>query len=136
MFRNSKSKYVFFIAVLLVIALAVGVSALLRGQPSVSAASHQQWEYLTVHYSQLTLDYEAENPIELVYSNDQLYDITLFGELICPDAFAFDQSCDDLFRGQAYYLNLWGNDGWELININDKSDQYTYSVEMIFKRLR
>ncbi len=50
---------------------------------------------------------------------------------MCPES-----PCSDLFRGRAYYLNLWGNDGWELISVNDKSTEYMYMIEMIFKRPR
>ncbi len=124
------------IIALVVIVLAgfgvVGVKTDLFGYTSIRAADRQRWEYLTVSYSQL--DWEGDdNQTEIVYSNDPAYDQALFGELICPDL--FDDSCEDLFRGMAYYLNLWGNDGWELVSVVDKSTSM-YSVEMIFERPR
>ena len=139
MLHSNWSKYIIVLSVALVTALGVvGISTAFGGREIVEAASRQQWEYLTVHYSQYT-DYSegAEDPIEVVFSNDLVYDVALYGDLICQAGiFDADGSCIGLFRGQAYYLNLWGNDGWELVNINDKSTQYTYSVEMIFKRPR
>lgn len=94
----------------------------------------QGWEYLTVQYSQLDL-FLDEGLIEVVQSNDPLYDQQLFSELICKDILSEEnKQCAENFRGMAYYLNLWGQEGWELLSVVDKSDQYTFSVEIILKR--
>jgi len=129
MFRAARVMAPIAIALVGLVVAVVGSS--FPGQTLVEAADRQQWEYLTVSYSQLAMLEE-----ELVNSNDPAYDQALFGELICPDPFGFDDSCKDLFRGQAYYLNLWGNDGWELVSVIDKSTEMIYSAEMIFKRPR
>jgi len=97
----------------------------------------QEWEYLTVNYSQAdSYVKEGNGRYEWVSSNDFMYDLALFGDYICnpfSDTDSFEE-CDAKFQGQAFYLNLWGEDGWELVSVNDKSTSYIYSVEMIFKR--
>lgn len=124
----------------LVVVLLVVIAGLLGFQQAKAMGGPllaQRWEYLTVSYTQdRNYDDDAEETyyIEDVISNDRAYDVELFGDLICRNRYSSEGACKELFRGQAYYLNLWGNDGWELIDLTDRSDQLNYSVEMIFKR--
>jgi len=110
----------------------------LQGGSASSAGSRQQWEYLAVQYNQHTT-MDTSEPFEYVSSSDPEYDRRIFGNVMCT-SFGFNSAdlrdCISKFRGLAYYLNLWGNDGWELVNANDKSSEYAFSLELIFKRPR
>lgn len=99
----------------------------------------QLWEYLTVQYSQVDLDPYDEFRSELVQSNDPAYDARLISEYLCNDPFGFEspiEECYEKFKGQAFFLNLWGNDGWELISATSTSSNIQYTIEMVFKRPR
>lgn len=97
----------------------------------------QQWEYLTAVYSQLPGNLPTDTPFaEFVQTNDPAYDQQLFGDLICAAKNPRDGTCRELLRGEAYYLNLWGNDGWELVNLINVSTSEIYRVEMVFERPR
>ena len=96
--------------------------------------SAQAWEYLTVNYSQIGYAGSEDFPLmEFVYSDDPVYDTALFGEYAC-DVGELGPECAAKFKGQAYYFDLWGRDGWEVISVIDKSTSDMYAVEMLLKR--
>jgi len=97
-----------------------------------------RWEYLTFNYSQGNTFEDERRPYELAYSNDLFYDVALFGVDACLEEELFSDQVNcwaDNFRGLDYFLDTYGNDQWELISLVDKSTEYSYRVEAIFKRL-
>ncbi len=73
MLHNNKLRYIYIpVVVLLASVVTAGIVSLLGVRPGVEAADRQQWEYMTVHYSQF--DTGDENPTEYVFSNDPAYD--------------------------------------------------------------
>lgn len=120
---------------LLITFLMAFYGAFLRPTGTVEAEVQdltQAWEYLNFHYGQADADRDGKRQ-EWGYTDDPLYDITLFGEPSECDE--FDEDCAEKeFMGSFYYLNAIGAEGWELTSLIDKSTQYIYSLEMIFKR--
>lgn len=114
--------------------------------PSMSTAipvvTPTQWEYLTINYSQYT-NY-AENPInprfEIVTVDQEPY-ASLFSAILyagCNNVagdFAAESNCaSGNFKGREYFLNVLGQDGWELIQVDNQSSEFEYQVDMLFKR--
>ena len=110
--------------------------ALMLVIPSVSSqpdGNWTRWEYLSVQYSQLDLMGNGERA-EFVMPDREPY-VSEFSQLSGGDCGEFDTECLVAnFRGRAYYLGLLGQDGWELINLDNNSTEFTYEIEMIFKR--
>ena len=96
-----------------------------------------RWEYLTVNYSQITYFID---PYELVTADQEPYESQFLAILYegCDglDNFSSEQrNClSGNFKGREYFLNLIGQDGWELIQIDNQSSQYTYKIDILFKR--
>jgi len=101
-----------------------------------------RWEYLTVIYAQSTN--LADNP------NNDLYELVTADQEPYASQFSaiLYEGCDGLdnfiyeeinclsgnFKGREYFLNLIGQDGWELIQIDNYISQYTYKIDILFKR--
>ena len=132
--------------VLLIVVVGVGIMlpyvAPPRGATPTPSGPTSQWEYLTVNYTQST-NY-AENPnndrYELVTADQEPYAsqfITILYEGcdgIAGD-FSAEMNCvSGNFKGREYFLNLLGQDGWELVQVDNQSSQYTYQVELLLKR--
>lgn len=87
------------------------------------------WEYLILSYTQYDTDFDG-NLVELVIPSRPEYT-----HLAMPSC--LEEDClEDIFQGLDYYLDVFGLDGWELVTLIDKSTQYSYRVELIFKRQR
>jgi hypothetical protein len=85
-----------------------------------------QWEYLTVHYSQMV--------IERVSADHEPY-MTSFHEAAYGTCEESDVNCIyALTKGRMYYLDILGTDGWELILVENNSTANEYSIDMILKR--
>jgi len=105
----------------------------IKATPQTARTSTQTsataWEYMMVQYSQVRSFDGDDNPLEFVIFD--LLEYTL----------EFDNGCDvtdsvcrsQNFQGLSYYMNEVGDDGWELISINNTSSS-SYSVELFFKR--
>ena len=115
--------------------LVSALAPILNTKAAEPTMAKQQWEYLTTVYSQLPGNLPTDIPFaEFVQTNDPAYDQQLFGDLVCTAKNPRDGTCRKLLRGEAYYLNLWGNDGWELVSFVNVSTSEMYRVEMVFKR--
>lgn len=109
---------------------------------SIPTSFATRWEYLTVNYSQSTNF--AENPsndrYELVSADQEPYMSQFLAILYegcdgIDDTFTEEMNCvSGNFKGREYFLDLLGQDGWELIQIDNQSSQYTYQIDMLFKR--
>jgi len=93
----------------LIITIILFVVSTAKSQSTVSGT---QWEYLTFQYMQI------QGVGELVTVDTEPY-MTEFGS--------------GGSNGRKYYLDILGNDGWELIDLDNTSSS-TYSVDMVFKR--
>jgi hypothetical protein len=106
-----------------------------------------QWEYLSVDYGQHTIlgtqyDINAEvSRYELVDVADpygsMFLDLLTKGCTITKDIL-FDteaQTCiGKNFIGREFVLSVLGKDGWELVAFDNHSTEYSYQVDMLFKR--
>jgi hypothetical protein len=109
-----------------------------------------QWEYLSVDYSQNQIigtqfDVTAEvTRFETISTSMEPY-TTNFASTITDGCTIKDatslfldtdvQKCvGKNFKGRDYFLQELGNDGWELINLDNQSTEYTYHLDLIFKR--
>ncbi len=102
-----------------------------------------QWEYINLDYSQHKT-YDADVPLYEVLIIDEPYESALYRILgkgcsvySYPDILfnPETQKCAGKnFKGREYFFNVLGQDGWELISIENTSDQYNYSVDAVFKR--
>lgn len=105
-------------------------------------AAPTQWEYLSVSYSQFQTDMgNLSSPRYEIIAVDtepyatQFADMMFEGCDMGSSGFPVDTDCMvDNFQGRQYYLNLLGQDGWELIQVDNQSTEFTYQVEMLFKR--
>jgi len=89
------------------------------------------YEYLTMSYTQNDLDFDY-NIEEFIIFSDLEYQEQIAGELLGCE---FEPQCTEQnSHGLAYYLNSLGNEGWELRSLIDKSDEYTYKIEIVFIR--
>lgn len=106
-------------------------------KPASQEFTGTKWEYLTLDYSQLgSFDpgIDGTKRYEIVLADKVPYKDT-FIQASYGDCKSDDDACKiALFKGREYYLDLLGADGWEMIAFNNLSSQYTYQVEMIFKR--
>jgi hypothetical protein len=107
---------------------------------ALNAPSVLSWEYQILQYVQLSplgadLTGDGETPMEFVTVDRSDY-ATQFAMNCGGNIFdATDAKCiQDHFKGLSYYIGVLGADGWELLDINDKSDSTSYSVELFFKR--
>jgi hypothetical protein len=130
---RSKKLQLLGIFIIVLTAINIGI-VLVAGQTEYSG---QQWEYLTVDFSQSDIDYDFEQE-EFVFADREPYS-TMFAELVVgdcdPDGGTEFYNCLEQNRlGRAFYLEILGSDGWELIQVVNSSDQYSYKVELIFKR--
>ena len=138
----------------LLISSAVGILFLVFGILSLVTSSRAQsmqvtqWEYVSVDYAQHRI-------ISAIYSSDA--EVTRY-EMVLADAepyrsmfigfvtdgcniegdIVFDEEAQECigrnFKGRAFFMNLLGVDGWELIQIDNNSTEYSYQLDMIFKR--
>jgi hypothetical protein len=93
-----------------------------------------KWEYLGFNYSQMDSDLDGDR-MELMFTGDSYYDELIMAGIPCDlDDRDFENCMEREFRGSSYYLNILGQEGWELFSVTDKSSEYVYSVEMLFKR--
>lgn len=106
-----------------------------------------QWEYLSVDYVQNQIigalyDNEAEAYRYEVINAPEPYGSTFLAMLtegcsITRDI-TFDsdaQTCIGLnYVGREYVLSVLGVDGWELVAFDNHSTEYSYEVDMLFKR--
>lgn len=125
--KNTTAGFVLSMALLLV--------AVLLG-PTLTARSENpvRWEYLTLQYSQSESFDSPSSKYEMPVADVEPYS-SMFLEPFVACTSTFDFSCmAKASKGRAHYLTVLGADGWELITIINQSTQYTYQVEMIFKR--
>lgn len=109
----------------------------------VPNGSITQWEYLSVDYAQFeTFDgevprYEIVNAPEPYGSR---FAVLLFEGCSITDSLSsyFDievRKCIGRnFIGREYVLSVLGADGWEMVAFDNQSSEYSYRVEMVFKR--
>jgi hypothetical protein len=111
-------------------------------RPVVSEAQDSnviQWEYLTISYAQLEL-YDPDSELtryEIISSGDTYYS-ELFASILyegCdPRDDNFDTCVAENFLGQEAVLDMLGIDRWELVEIDNISTQFSYQLDLTFKR--
>lgn len=105
------------------------------------------WEYLSVDYSQhQILETLFESNAEVyryeIINAPEPYRSTFLGILTADCTLTQDiifdteaQKCVGRnFIGRENILSALGQDGWELIQIDNQSTEYTYQIDMLFKR--
>lgn len=146
MFR--KTITLIIIVMVLTSALTVGILAVF-GQAEYSG---QQWEYLTVRYGE-RFDAPSGPLVELVWAdppNATIDDVAItpvdcgewphdFLEGETEEEFEvrfqeFQECNKQNVHGRAFYLELLGNEGWELIQLTNFDTLSGQADEMIFKR--
>lgn len=128
--------------VLLILVGILGISVVVAQQNSETV--FVQWEYLSVSYQQHEVIASMSDRYEMLFVDDPTYsntfDAIIAGSCDISNNLAFDveaQAClSKNFQGQRFFLNLLGQDGWELISVNNVSTEYSYNLEWIFKRIK
>lgn len=143
--KHNRMGLLVLISVLLMVVGALGISVIVAQQSPTTALT--KWEYLTVNYEQYGVGYLFDKDYstrEMLYVDDPVYsntfDAIIIGSCDISKTLAFDaeaQACTSKnFQGQRFFLNLLGQDGWELISVNNVSTEHSYSLEWIFKRIK
>lgn len=139
--------------------ILVGFIATIFINPTTSAQaiSIQKWEYLTLKYSQnkifaaegefrgessfATHFYESVDVSHSTYLETFISDLTgecEFGpnsiEVVLDFEGRFQECIGKNYKGQVYFMNQLGLDGWEIVTAVNTSSQYSYNLEMLFKR--
>lgn len=128
-------------------ALLVTVAVVSFASTALAQASTvTRWEYMSMSYSQYLVIGTGfafgvdEQRYELITAPEPYG--TEFNELLLSGC-EFTGNDFDVeselcmagnFIGLEYALNVVGYDGWELISLVNNSTEFSYSVEMIFKR--
>ncbi len=138
--RGSRNNWLFqfFVGMSLIAIIALLAANFIKENEPAKPVTQtlQGWEYMIVERYQVEVfgNDVVDDQVEFVSSNYPEYDTELFGELICTEEYDQYDKCVNKYRGLPYYLNLWGNDGWELINIFLESDYLSSTAVMIFQR--
>jgi hypothetical protein len=138
--NTNKSLTVLLTCVLIII----GVLIILISTPKQTNAQNPlQWEYLIAHYYQ-------GNDSSLPSNDNNIYEMVTTGYGDYDDLLAegWQGSCTlsrdsadiaclhNNFKGREFYINFFGDDGWELFQVDNLSTQYSYSLDLFFKRLK
>jgi hypothetical protein len=101
-------------------------------------AAVSDWEYLTLSYTQFDVDDDDNREVIFYTDYGDVYDVSLFGERACNMGVNItddDIAClEDNFIGLTEVMNILGEQSWEFISLEENSDQYSYSVDIMFKR--
>jgi hypothetical protein len=151
--KRIKISTLFVLFTLISAALASIFITVLHPLSSVEAQQSDnftRWEYITVDYSQNQIigtmyDIDADvSMYELIFVDAEPY-ASLFsaalteGCTISDETYImFDEEVQKCiggnFIGREFVMNALGADGWELIQIDNNSTEYSYKVDMVFKR--
>jgi hypothetical protein len=102
-----------------------------------------QWEYISLNYWQRN-SYDSDAPLYDVVAFNRTYEGRLTQILskdcsidilyVDDDVYQGYRCAAKNYKGREYFFNVLGQDGWELITLDNTSDQTTYSVDALFKR--
>ena len=130
---------VLLLGLVLLVAVGIALPYILPIQRSDSNSSNTKWQYLTLNYSQGN-SFDNDYPLyELISADVEPY-ASQFPAILnegCSGSGEFSGQTLCIarnFKGREFFLTSLGSDGWELIQMDNQSSQYSYSVEMLFKR--
>jgi hypothetical protein len=94
-----------------------------------------RWEYISLSYSQGNTYDEDVTRYETVNINEPYQNA--FDQILykgCSNDKDIFTCIGKNFQGLEFFLDVLGKDGWEAIGFANTSDQYKYSIDVVFKR--